>query len=182
MSLSSLNAVKQEVPAHRIRNVALIFLISPDGKSVCLALHEGAKTDGRLNMSPLQGGVEEGESIEEAAYREVREEVGMVGGSPVMHLKTYERFLSADHPRAELYDMYMYHSVAFFAQGYHLVPQPPLEKASWCHLEGFDSQIGCMSEEKALMVDDSIKLLRTRSRDPFLFRKEILFPELRSVF
>lgn len=56
-----------------MRNVTLCFLI--DGDSVCLAMKKRGFGQGKWNG--VGGKVEEGESIKQAALRELREEIGV---------------------------------------------------------------------------------------------------------
>lgn len=158
------------------RQVASVLLVSADGKRLCLVMSKAAQTDGRYNMTTPQGGVEPGESVYDAAARELYEEM-LVQVSPadVVYLGSVLRPLPEGHKHRDRYLEAHYHLTAVHARTNKLVPQPPLTVASWHHLADMRSQAQLhMSEEKKAITLMGLKALRDHVGDPFLVRRELL--------
>lgn len=119
------------------RQVVAVILVSPDWHSLSLLLSEQACADGRQNWSPVQGGVEPGEGLAEAAVREIHEETGLViMPSAVTYLVTTWRRLPDDHPRREEYESMQYHWVLAVAPSYTLEQKAGVSEIGWYHLSG----------------------------------------------
>lgn len=175
---------REEIDNHpRRRQVASIILISPTGQEMCLCVHEGAKRDRRLNMSPPQGGLEPGEQLEHTVIRELREELGVNVGSHPIYLGSVLRKLPDHHSRAAEYDDYHHHWFAVFALNNKLYAQTPITEASWWRFDTVRScAIDILSKDKAPMTLSALRELAKRTNDPVLVRREHLLTKPAGVF
>lgn len=164
----------EKMTCGKTRQVVAVILLAPDGKRLCLIMPESAKEDGRLNLSPPQGEIEEYESIWIAASRHLQDEVGVDMCGPVVYLGNSYRQLPADHHRAKQYRFYRYHWVSAYAFGYTLTPSAPLAKANWYNVDACDYLSQCMSEEKGQMFKEAVMTLQKKVCDNSLIRKSIL--------
>ncbi|MCB9819501.1 NUDIX hydrolase [Candidatus Nomurabacteria bacterium] len=156
------------------RQVASIVLLNPAGKALCLTMSERATQDGRLNLSPLQGGIEKNESLYSAVVREVREEIGVGVSGKVLYLGSAIRTLGPDHKRRDQFKEYHHHWVVTFADSYTLSPQPPLLLADWYYFDTLKSISHSMSESKRQMLQGALTDVFRISGDHQLVRREAI--------
>ncbi len=170
------NTIKEEMSSlKRRRQVVSVLLINPNGKAICLCASSKAISDGRLNLSPPQGQIEQGELIYGATVRELREELGVTISGQVIYLGSTVRELPADHPHREEFDEFHYHWTAVFAETASLCPAEQFESARWHYLTEMSTvQQLSMSKDKAAMFAEARQELVLLSKDPYLIRKERL--------
>ena len=68
------NGVRGEYYYHKNANAVDVYAEREDGKFIML--REYRHLAGRVSLSQVQGGIDDGESPEEAAHREIEEEIG----------------------------------------------------------------------------------------------------------
>lgn len=158
----------------KTRQVVSVILLAPDGKRFCLTMCEAAKADGRLNLSPPQGGIEEYESIWAATNRVIWEELHVNMQGPVIYLGNQRRGLSADHHRFGQYRYYRYHWVSAYSSGYYLKPEIPLAKVNWYYFDAIDYLTKCMSKEKGEMFRQAVTILQKKAGSNTLIRRSVL--------
>lgn len=158
----------------RRRQVVSILAVNPAGKAICLSMSDAAKEDGRLNVSPLQGGIERFESLSAATIRELREEVKLGIAGKVIYLGSVLRPLPPGHQKRKDFDEYFHHWVAVSAASDHLEAQPPLYSAGWYHFDTLASVSAFnMSTYKAEMFRAALRALAKRSGDSQLVRRNL---------
>lgn len=167
--------IKEESRIHqRRRQVVNVLLISPNGRALCLCVAEGAIKDQRLNLCPPQGGIELHESINNAAIREVAEEVAVAVVGKIIYLGSMIRDLPSDHRHAVQFDDCHHHWVAAFSSSYDLQPKPPQVVAKWHYFKTLeDSTQTPMSKDKARMFNAARAKLVSICGDPLLVRQEL---------
>lgn len=106
----------------RCRQTAAMVLVSPDLLKVCLYMPEKAEADGRLNWCPPQGGIKPGETVRQAAVREVGEEFSIATKDIYFYLGSQMREFTSDHPKAADFDSGRYHWSLLQASSYDLIP------------------------------------------------------------
>lgn len=133
------------------RQVVSILLLNPGNTAMCLCLADGARLDHKLNLSPLQGGIESGEKLYDAAKREIKEEV-MLSTDIIIYLGSAIRDLPVGHRLSKQYKQFHHHWVYARATSSSLRAQPPLAEARWQYFDTLDSvsQVA-MSKDKATM-------------------------------
>lgn len=153
--------IREEVNSYpRRRQVVDVLLIAKYGQDICLCLPEGAKKDGRLNLSPPQGGVEKGETLAQAAVRELYEELGIRIASPVSYLGSAIRKLRDDHKQASSFDEYHHHFVAVFSSSHRMSLDASVAEAGWHHFSNLENVARfSMSKEKGVMTLAAVKEL-----------------------
>ncbi len=159
----------------RIRQVVSVLTIKPDGKAMALCMAEGAKVDGKLNISPPQGAIHRHEPVVGAAIRTINVELGVGVSSPPVYLGSARRKLPADHKRAKWFDEYHHHWVAIFADSYDFNPKSSFCKTNWYFLDSLDYLASTsMSKDKAAMFQSALKSLIEISGNRFLVRRKDL--------
>ncbi|PIR86132.1 hypothetical protein COU14_00525 [Candidatus Kaiserbacteria bacterium CG10_big_fil_rev_8_21_14_0_10_44_10] len=178
-SFVNFNFIDSRITSERMmfperRQVASILVLNPVGKAICLAMSEKAEQDGRLNLSPLQGGIEKNESLYSAVIREVREEVGVGVSGKVLYIGSAVRTLGPDHKRRNQFKEYHHHWVVTFADSHTLSPQPPLQSADWYYFDTLVSICHSMSEAKRQMFQGALASVYGISGDRQLVRREAI--------
>ncbi|MEM8707273.1 MAG: NUDIX domain-containing protein [Actinomycetota bacterium] len=79
-------------PAARVRPAARIIVLDPDGRTLLFEGRDPARPEIGTWWFPPGGGIDEGETAEEAARRELHEELGLVVDElgPVVHERRAE--------------------------------------------------------------------------------------------
>lgn len=169
------SVIKEESRIHqRRRQVVNVLLIKPNGRALCLCVAEGAIKDQRLNLCPPQGGIELHESINNAAIREVGEEVAVAVVGKIIYLGSIIRVLPSDHRHAAQFNDCHHHWVAAFSDSYHLKPQSPQAVARWHYFDTLeDAAQTPMSPAKAAMFNAARAKLVSISGDPLFVRHEL---------
>ena len=164
------SVIRRERKIHpRWRQVVNVLLIIPTGRALCLCVAEGAIKDQRLNLSPIQGGIEVDEQLNDAAKREVDEEVSVGLAGDVVYLGSVLRILPPDHRHAIEFDKCHHHWVAAFSASYHLQPQPPQAVARWHYFDTLeDAAQTPMSTAKATMFNAARAKLVSVSDNTYL--------------
>ncbi len=158
------------------RQVVSVLLISRDGKRICLEMSERAFKDSRYNMSPPQGGIEVGESVYDAAARELKEELDVtVSPAAVVYISSVVRQLPEDDKHRPRFVEAHHHWVAAHVSNDKLSARPPQAAAGWYPIYTISSQAQLyMSPTKGEMTVGALKELTKRVKDQEFIRPETL--------
>lgn len=175
--------IKQERQAFQLRRqVVSVLLISPDGKRGWLGTPSKALQDGRYNITPPQGGVEKGESVYDAAARELEEELGLsVLSADVVYLGSVVRQLPEDHKHFPRYTEAHHHWVCVHSPHDKVMCREPFANGGWYPLDTMRSQAQLRmvptSEAKAEMYLMALRALQNRVGDLHLIRRGAILPD-----
>lgn len=147
--------IKTERSNARRRQVVCVLLCEESTGAVCLYRPKAAELDGRCNWIPVQGGVNEDETLFRAAAREVAEELGIYMSEDAHYLGSAVR--TCDPLRKGFHEAHC-HWVLGFVQGFTLTPESAIAEAKWCYPDGIlNWTLDNMSSEKAGMFSAALK-------------------------
>lgn len=152
--------ILEELQKKRHGSIVSVLLYHPDWQKVCLILPRAAVRDGRYNLTPPQGRIKSGETLFQAAHREMKEELG-VRIDDIQLLFRYDRCLKGGGTKAHQYRWLHYHWVMARMVGDKIYPEDQIAAVEWCHLHDVDTWAKLsMSAVKGMMFLEAIEIVR----------------------